>query len=392
MTSQNRKTVLKRIRTYLEKNPSQMKGVRSFKRNRLNALIKRLDEFSPIETLRWNVPDRKLFRDVGIAAGIHFVRQYPSLYHTPNSLRACFGVPTRADRKKGRYSSIFYRNEAIERQLRPRTDDLKELHTVVNKNTNDQFREEVRNLNRYIQYAKNRNYVDDIQEAPESDHSNASITKLRSFLEDYQFKNIQEPTDFGDESEEHLQDLHGVILAPDLIGYWKNKECWIELKEYRDLKFNSKVVFQVFRYLLQKSFVILISISPLPSFIELLENKIWTANSLQKWAFKHQTRMQKDLSSFNNTRELYMELGKTLELTPRHETLLLTLTNEIVTREIGLIGTELRGIEKFLEIVNEFDNEIIIRDFDEFFEEEVIAPTKPCLLIKMDYSSSIKEK
>jgi hypothetical protein len=104
MTSQSRKTVLKRIRTYLEKNPLQMKGVRSFKKNRLNALIKRLDEFSPIETLRWNVPDRKLFRDVGIAAGIHFVRQYPSLYHTPNSLRACFGVPTRGDRKKGRYS------------------------------------------------------------------------------------------------------------------------------------------------------------------------------------------------------------------------------------------------------------------------------------------------
>jgi hypothetical protein len=159
MTTQNRKTVLNRIRTYLEKNPSEMKGVRSFKKNRLKALIKRLDEFSPIETLRWNVPDRKLFRDVGVAAGIHFVRQYPSLYHTPNSLRACFGVPTRADRKKGRFSSIFYRNEAIERQLRPRTDDLNELFTIVNENSNDQFVEEVDILNRYIQYAKRRNYV-----------------------------------------------------------------------------------------------------------------------------------------------------------------------------------------------------------------------------------------
>jgi hypothetical protein len=263
---------------------------------------------------------------------------------------------------------------------------LNDLLTIVNENTDDQFNEEVRNLNRYIQYAKKRKYVDDIQEAPESDHSNTSISELRSFLENYDFKNLQEPTDISEESEEHLQDLHGVVLAPDLIGYWKDKECWIELKEYRDLKFNSKVVFQVFRYLLQKSFVILISISPLPSFTELLEKKVWTAENLQKWAFKHQTRMQQDLSNWNNARKGYMELGKTIKLTPRHETLLLTLTNEIVTREIGLIGTELRGIEKFLEIVNEFNDEIYIREFDEFYKDEIVAPTKPCLIVKMDYS------
>jgi hypothetical protein len=177
-----------------------------------------------------------------------------------------------------------------------------------------------------------------------------------------------------------------------LIGFWKGKECWIELKEYRDLKFNSKVVFQVFRYLLQKSFVFLISISPLPSFTELLEEKYWTVKDLQRWALEHQTRMQEDLSNCNNTRQVYMKLGKTIELTPRHETLLLTLTNEIVTREIGLIGTELRGIEKFLEIVNEFDDEILISEFNEFMKEESEAPTNPCLIIKMDYSSSVNNE
>ncbi len=87
----------------------------------------RLNEFSAIETLNWNVPDRKLFRAVAVAAGIQFVREYPMLYHTPNSLRACFGMPTRTDRKKGRFSSIFYRNEAVERQLRPRIDDFDDL-------------------------------------------------------------------------------------------------------------------------------------------------------------------------------------------------------------------------------------------------------------------------
>ncbi|MFX0182666.1 MAG: hypothetical protein ACFE95_06235 [Candidatus Hodarchaeota archaeon] len=385
MNPQTRKTVLNRIKNYLRKNPTELKGVRSFKKDRLNALIQRLDEFSPIETLRWNVPDRKLFRDVAVAAGIHFVRQYPSLYHTPNSLRACFGMPTRTDRKKGRFSSIYFRNEAFERQLRPRTEDLDELQTIIN--NKEQFKNEVAILNRYIENAKQRGYIDDLLEAPESDHSNKSIDNLRLFLEQYDFSDLQEASEAVEEDEDRLQDLNGVVLAPDLIGSWKEKECWIELKEYRELKFNSKVVFQVFRYLYQNPFVILISISPLPSFVQLLEQKNWNAESLHNWGFKHQTRMQADLSRWNETRDSYKKLGRSFELTPRQETLLLTLTNEIVTREIGLISTELRGIEKFLDLVSNFEEEILIQDFDQFMLEYNEIPSTPCLLIKMDYST-----
>ena len=101
MKTQTRDSVLRTIKSYLKKNPSETKGVRSFDKNRVEALIKRLDEYSPIETINWNLPDRKLFREIALAAGIQFVRQYPMLYHTPNSLRACFGMPTRTDRKKG---------------------------------------------------------------------------------------------------------------------------------------------------------------------------------------------------------------------------------------------------------------------------------------------------
>jgi hypothetical protein len=385
MNPQTRKTVLNRIKSYLRKNPTELKGVRSFKKDRVDALIQRLDEFSPIETLRWNVPDRKLFREVAVAAGIHFVQQYPSLYHTPNSLRACFGMPTRTDRKKGRFSSIYFRNEAFERQLRPRTEDLDELQTIIN--NDEQFKNEVAILNRYIENAKQRGYIDDILEAPESDHSNKSIDNLRLFLEQYDFSDLQEASEAGEEDEDRLQDLNGVVLAPDLIGSWKEKECWIELKEYRELKFNSKVVFQVFRYLYQNPFVILISISPLPSFEQLLEQQIWNAESLLNWGFKHQTRMQADLSRWNETRDSYKKLGRSFELTPRQETLLLSLTNEIVTREIGLVSTELRGIEKFLDLVNNFEEEILIQDFDQFMVEHNEIPSTPCLLIKMDYST-----
>jgi hypothetical protein len=370
MNPQTRKTVLNRIRTYLQRNPSELKGVRSFRKDRLDALIQRL------------------FRDVAVAAGIHFVREYPSLYHTPNSLRACFGMPTRTDRKKGRFSSIYFRNEAVERQLRPRTEDLDEIQTIIKDNKH--FVNEIAILNRYIENAKQRGYIDDIMETPESDHSNASIDNLRLFLEQYDFINLQEASEAGEDDEERLQDLNGVILAPDLIGTWKGKESWIELKEYKELKFNSKVVFQVFRYLYQNPFVILLSISPLPSFKELLEQKIWNVESLRNWGLKHQERMQADLTSWNEKRSTYKQLGRTFEPTPRQESLLITLTNEIVTREIGLISTELRGIEKFLELIGNFEEDIRIQNFDQFMTEQNEPISTACLLIKMDYSTQNK--
>ncbi|UCE12759.1 MAG: hypothetical protein JSV04_11260 [Candidatus Heimdallarchaeota archaeon] len=381
MSPPTRKTVLRRIKNYLRNHPKELKGVQGFQKNRLDSLIKRLDEFSPIETLPWNVPDRRLFREVALAAGIQFVREYPMLYHTPNSLRACFGMPTRTDRKKGRFSSIFYRNEAVERQLRPHTEDLDELHNQINQIDTTDFKEEVEILQHYITRAKHRRYVDDILETPESDHSETSIHELRMFLEEHGFEKTHEASEF---TEEYLQDLNGVVLAPDMIAKWKEEEWWIELKEYRDLKFNLKVIFQVFRYLYQNPFVFLITTSPLPVFSELLTKRSWTAKSLSEWALQQEKQLQDYISGWNETRNTYRDFGKILKPNPRHEALLINLTNEIVTREIGLAGTELKGIEKFLNLVDKFDGEITICNFDEFIKQNDV-PYKYCLLLKMDF-------
>ncbi len=384
MTIQTRETVLKRVRSYLRRNPKELKGVRSFDKNRLKALIQRLNEYSPIETLRWNVPDRQLFRDIAVAAGIQFVRQYPFLYHTPNSLRACFGMPTRTDRKKGRFSSIYFRNEAFERQLRPRIEDLDVLEEKLNANENPEYSEDINLLTKYINIARKRRVIEDLLETPESDHSEESIERLRNYLLELNFTNLKEAKDI---SEKHLEDLDGVILAPDMIAYWKDVECWIELKEYKELKFNSKVIFQVFRYLLQNSFVFLISISPLPSFVELLELPTWNVKLLREWGYKHQDRLNGIIEKWHQARNTYMKLGITLDLTPRFEALYLALSNEIVTREIGLAGTELRGIEKFLNILPNFgDENIFICDSESFFEAEQ-PPAKYCLVLKMDYKT-----
>jgi len=383
MGLQTRETVLKRIKGFLYNNPSEMKGVKGLDKNRVNGIINRLNEFSPIETLNWNVPDRNLFREVALAAGIQFVRQYPMLYHTPNSLRACFGMPTRTDRKKGRYSSIFYRNEAVERQLRPRIEDLTELHNIVEQIINTTYSNKVKVLLRYITRAKKRKYVNDILDTPESDHSEKSIEHLRLFLEEHKFEKLNEADDL---SEEHLQDLDGIILAPDLVGQWRGKECWIELKEYRELKFNSKVVFQIFRYLYQNPFVLLVSTSSLLSFSQLKEQKTWTEENLEEWAEVKKQELLQQIGEWNKTRNTYINLGKSLKLNPRLETLFLSITNEIVTREIGLAGTELKGIEKFIDLVHHFEESILIYDFDDFYKQN-LSPKEYTLLLKMNFTS-----
>ncbi len=383
MGLQTRETVLKRIKGFLYNNPSEMKGVKGLDKNRVNGIINRLNEFSPIETLNWNVPDRNLFREVALAAGIQFVRQYPMLYHTPNSLRACFGMPTRTDRKKGRYSSIFYRNEAVERQLRPRIEDLTELHNIVEQIINTTYSNKVKVLLRYIARAKKRKYVNDILDTPESDHSEKSIEYLRLYLEEHKFEKLNEANDL---SEEHLQDLDGIILAPDLVGQWRGKECWIELKEYRELKFNSKVVFQIFRYLYQNPFVLLVSTSSLLSFSQLKEQKTWTEENLEEWAEVKKQELLQQIGEWNKTRNTYINLGKSLKLNPRLETLFLSITNEIVTREIGLAGTELKGIEKFIDLVHHFEEPISIYDFDDFYKQN-LSPKEYTLLLKMNFTS-----
>lgn len=389
MPQQTRKTVLNRVRKYLRQNPNELKGVRGFQKNRLEGLIQRLDEFALIESLPWNLPDRKLFREIALAAGVQFVRQYPFLYHTPNSLRACFGMPTRTDRKKGRYSSIFYRNEAVERQLRPRIEDLNEIHTIINTDPQPEFKPLLPTLNSYIERAKRRKYAEDLIEAPESDHSTESIYMLRSFLTEVGFEGLQEASDM---EEEELEDLYGVILAPDLVGTWKEKEWWVELKEYHSLKFNSKVVFQVFRYLYQNPFVILASISPLTAFSELIKQDTWSSSELHHWGKEKEKKLNKRVNLWTGMRKTYQDFGRSLTLTPRFEALLLALTNEIVTREIGLAGTELRGMEKFLDIVMKFDHPITIMNFDNFLDQKVTDLPTPLLLLKMDFSEKASSK
>jgi len=385
MPPQTRKTILNRVRKYLRQHPNELKGVRGFHKNRLEGLIQRLDAFALIESLPWNVPDRKLFREIALAAGVQFVRQYPFLYHTPNSLRACFGMPTRTDRKKGRYSSIFYRNEAVERQLRPRIEDLESIQEQINTTNTPEFVDVLPTLNDYIERAKRRKYAEELIEAPESDHSEESINVLRSFLYGLGFEGLQEASDM---EEEHLEDLYGVILAPDMVGKWKNQEWWVELKEYHSLKFNSKVVFQVFRYLYHTPYVILASISPLHAFTELIKKESWLSPELHNWGKEKEFELNERVNFWTSMRKTYQDFGRTLDLTPRYEALLLALTNEIVTREIGLAGTELRGIEKFLDIVTKFDHPIHIMDFDKFLLQNEKELPKPLLLLKMDFSAN----
>ena len=74
-----------------------------------------------------------------------------------------------------------------------------------------------------------------------------------------------------------------------------------------------------------------------------------------------------------------------MKLDPRLEALFLAITNEIVTREIGLAGTELRGIEKFIDLLSHFKEPISIHDFDDYYNQN-LSPEGYTLLLKMNFS------
>jgi hypothetical protein len=329
--------------------------------------------------------DRKLYRESAIAAGIHFIRQYPMMFHTPNSLRACFGMPTRSDRKKGRYSSIFLRNEAIERKLRPKIPDLEELKTIITeKNLNGNF-QGIATIESHLDRIIQREFREEEIQKPISDHHPKSIEHLKRFLTDKGFKDLQEHSEI--ENEETLQDNDGVLLAPDIVGLFQERECWIELKEYRDQRFNSKVLFQVFRYLQQNPLVFLVTTSKLPSFSRLLEQQEWTRQSLKKWGRYQQHRLNTGFSSWNLEQTKFFQYGASLNLTPRLEAVYLTIVGEVIKEELGVLGTEINGIQKFLKLLPLLPKEIRVFNFDTLLKDDLEIPSNSTILIKMDYVS-----
>ncbi|MFW9777619.1 MAG: hypothetical protein ACFFE8_02115 [Candidatus Heimdallarchaeota archaeon] len=385
-----RKKVFSRIRRYLNSNPSDLQGVQSLReangvKDRVDAVIRRLDEFSPIETLNWNLEDRKLYRESAIAAGIHFIRQYPMMFHTPNSLRACFGMPTRADRKKGRYSSIFLRNEAIDRQLRPKIPDLEDLKKILQKQSRNGKFHEVSAIEAHLERIMKRDYQEEEIQKPISDHHPKSIEHLKLFLTEFGFEDLQEHSEVED--EEDLQNDDGVLLAPDLIGRFQGKECWIELKEYREHRFNSKVLFQVFRYLQQNSLVFLVTTSDLPSFTQLLDQQNWTRKALKSWGRQQQNRLNSEFSTWNSKQTKFYDYGTSLNLTPRLEAIYLTIVGEVIKEELGVLGTEINGIQKFLKILSLLPQEIKVFNFDDILRDGRELASTSTILIKMDYIS-----
>jgi hypothetical protein len=105
------------------------------------------------------------------------------------------------------------------------------------------------------------------------------------------------------------------------------------------------------------------------------------------WGQGKEQELNERVDLWTGMRKTFQDFGRELSLTPRFEALLLALSNEIVTREIGLAGTELRGIEKFLDIITKFKRKITILDFDEFLSSELEPLPSPLLLLKMDFVS-----
>src|SRR3990172_13144209 len=105
-----------RHNAYVGTSPTAIQGLICFERTagfaREETVIRRINAFLNSDStnhLRFHPSQLrpyywKLYRRRALEAINEFIKAYPFLPHTPASLRATFGMPTRKDRKRGNFS------------------------------------------------------------------------------------------------------------------------------------------------------------------------------------------------------------------------------------------------------------------------------------------------
>lgn len=391
---------MKKIYDYLLTSESEgtlIKGLKVFGGNsRAKHLIDRLNEYNS-ENLSYkdlinendsflNQPNRDyyVYRRLAIKAIIEYIKSYPFLMHTPSSLRAVFGMPTRKDRKRGKFSG----KELIEMAILDIDDfsdlidyeSIYELKDGLKELIND-YPESEKNCNDLIEYLEKnigRNSLSETIVPEISTHSKESLEKAKSIIQSHGFKNVIHEAEikypYGKNEEEK-------ILTPDLIcEIWDNL-VWFELKEWANFNIFLSPIKQLMSYLYAniqsktgKSYIGILVEKEVDffKFLAGFEGKISLEN-LRK-SIQPYIDVVKDKSDhIHNLRNDFYKIGQILiekyNLQVKAESLYIGLMSEFINKEIGMINTELEAGLKILDHIKNLkshSNEVLILTLDSF--------------------------
>ncbi|MHA2363630.1 MAG: hypothetical protein ACXAC7_06710, partial [Candidatus Hodarchaeales archaeon] len=304
------------------------------------------------------------YRNLALIAIKEYIREFPFLLHSPSSLRACFGMPTRKDRKLGRYSGVFliddalnsnYRNEILasseydSNDIYPNSRAIEELILALNSiiETNTKTSPAAKRITEYLKANRFRNALKEVTAPPINTHTNSSLEFAKEFLSDQGFNEVIH------EKDDAYNNIFGIDeelkLTPDLYGKMWAQPVWIELKQWEKFNVFFKPLKQIFAYMNNSSYTSILVEKPVKfyEFLTSFVNPVIKFDELKQnlRLYLDRARMVND-NALNLKREL-MNLGKKLieeeNITYKAEALYLGLISEFINAEIGMANSELEA-------------------------------------------------
>lgn len=366
-----------------EKEGKVIQGLKTFfpREPRTKSLIERLDIFTEGVTiddikgtndsfLNQPNPEWNLYRRLALLAINQFIKDFPFLMHTPSSLRSIFGMPTRKDRKRGKFSGKDLIEQALSEtqnvEISTDFESVEELIECLQEVKNPVYQSECDNLVKYLKNNLSRNSLADTYVPELSTHSIDSLNLCKTYLENSGFNSViheaEDAYPYGTEEENKL-------LTPDIICEIWNNPVWFELKEWTNFNIFLSPLKQLLTYLQAN---IRTKKSNEKSYIGILvENKVEFFQFLLDLGESIKLKKLKDIlkptieevitksDEIHDMRTKFLKLGRILitkyNLQIKAEALYLGLIAEFINKNIGMTNTEVEAGKVILEILNDLE-------------------------------------
>ena len=373
------------IYSYLESSEARgeiVKGVKVLDKHssRASQLIERLKVFTPedlsydslLEPQFANQHNKEwyMYRNLAILAINEYIKEFPFLMHTPSSLRSIFGMPTRKDRKRGKFSG----KELIDKALEGITDfseiinyeSIEELLDLLQEIASEQPNHEQRcsDLISYLESNLSRNSKAETFVPEISTHSAESLDLAKNYLKELGFTHVIHERD-----EEYPYNGENKLFTPDLVCNAWEQLTWFELKEWESFNNFFSPLKQLTNYLdankdlnnpQSKSYVGIIVTQEVLfyKFLRQYENNKLTLVELRKVITPRLNKIKNQLDNIHDLRNTYLQIGRAMvkkHLQVKTEALYIGLFSEFINKELGMLNSEYESGQTFLNTLNNLE-------------------------------------
>lgn len=386
--------MVERIYDYLldlEKEGQTLRGVKVLVKSqgRAHTLVDRLRAFAPEDTrvedlLPKGQPENlwAAYRKLALLCITSYIRDFPFLLHTPSSLRSVFGMPTRKDRKQGRYSGVSMISEAltlqssptesVPRLLEPNFEVIDELlNCLYSREDDPKYEEYITRVLNYLEKNLSRNALQAVTSPSVSTHSHVSLDSAKDILEDYGFEDLYHE---GEERYEVNWEEGDYTLTPDVVGKLWDHVTWVEMKEWETFNVFFKPIKQLFAYMREVGYTAILVEKPVDFFEHMMSfiNPEVSFEEFRNSLIPHERKVNAREQDINLMKKRLFDLGRLMveeeNLSYKAESLYIGLIAEFINIEVGMVNSELeaiRSLHKLVDTLSQEADEFLIIPLDQ---------------------------